>query len=518
MYLSTSGQYFNEIWYRETYNYTGPNALEYYSTVGHLLDHNPSIHFNTKWYRETYDTKEQCPLTSFCNSLGKKSNFKYLPNPNCKFHLDSTELMINGTFVNIMSEFIPLPNELKRINILLPALSMSAGPMTAYILASLLSPKYNVRIISLYANIDKNFSDSIKERIPSFPSNIEIESFTSNVKISYDDVFIATAWWTVYPLKFILGYLNFKRFFWLIQENELVLHSCNNDYSMALECYNMDYISFVNTSLLLDNLIDIKLGPFSSTDYTDCIAFEPAFDRNLFKYEKHNGKKRIIFYSRGENIAERNLFGLCVNLLKSAVKNNIITDEFEIISFGDDNTKRLDLGKGIKTLNVGFLGLNKYSELIRSADILISFQLAPHPSYPPLEISYCNGVCLHTNFGSKNQDSISRYTDKIIMAEPNLMSLLEGLEKCIKLVKNGIEDKPPKLLNSSWDISLDQVIKRIDKEMKPSDIVLNETHLESNQTVNENLIKDNGKSVNSFSTNKIKILNKSKYIINFSNK
>ena len=90
-------------------------------------------------------------------------------------------------------------------------------------------------------------------------------------------------------------------------------------------------------------------------------------------------------------------------------------------------------------------------------NLLISFQMAPHPSYPPLEKSFCNGLTLHTSFSYKNLVSISRYTDKIIMCEPNINSLLNGLEKAIKIIRsNSVNNINPKLLNDNWDKPLNK--------------------------------------------------------------
>ena len=471
-YTSPISNFFNYIWYKQTYiikDLNTPNDLiKHYILEGHLLDYNPSIYFNTKWYREKYNIdKNICPLEHFCNNNNKPSKINFLPNEKCDYFISSGNLLLNHGFIEIKNEFIPLNNQKKRINILLPAFSLSAGPMTAYILASLLCDKQcNVRLISLYSNFDeKNTLNELKKRINNFNNNIELDSlYTNNILISYDDIFITTAWWTVYPLKFILGYLNYKKFFWIIQENELVIHSCNYEYARALSCYNMDYISLINTSILFDDLKSIKLGNFGKDDYINknCICFEPSFDKNLFYYEPHDKNKiKISFYSRGANIAERNLYELCINLLKSAVDNNLIDEKFEIISFGDNDTSNIDLGKNILTKNVGFLNLDNYAKLIRSTDILISFQLAPHPSYPPLEISHCNGVCLHTNFGFKNSISMGRYTDKIILCDPDINDLIVGLNKCIDIVKNNNLNYQPKLLYSDWNISLNECINKI---------------------------------------------------------
>ena len=83
----------------------------------------------------------------------------------------------------------------------------------------------------------------------------------------------------------------------------------------------MDYYSFINTSILKDDLI--KIG-FNIKNY---ICFEPAFDRKIFYYtKKQNDKLKIIFYSRDSNVAERNLVSSVHHLLFEAYKNNIIKD------------------------------------------------------------------------------------------------------------------------------------------------------------------------------------------------
>jgi len=423
--------------------------MDHYCNVGHKLNYNPSLYFNTKWYKSTYNLDENTnPIEHFCS--GKNTN----PNELCKYFINSP-CSWTKNWVDITGDFIPLENQKKRINLLLPGLSLSAGPQTIYIFANMLAEKgHNVRIISLYTPVDiLKFKSEILKRIK-FHNNIELESQCNNdILISYDDIFIASAWWTVFPLKFILGYLTFKKFFWFIQENELLLHSGNEVYAKALECYNMDYYSFINTSILKDDLLKIN---FKIKDY---ICFEPAFDRKLFYYTKkqNNDILKIIFYSRDSNVAERNLVNLVHHLLFEAYKNNIINENNCVIyGFGQHKEKRLISGNFYYE-DLGFLDIDLYSKLMRESDILISFQMAPHPSYPPLEMAHCNGVCLHTEFSNKTNESIGRYSDKIILAEPSINKLLEGLEKCINIVKTkNISQDFPKLLHNDWETSLSE--------------------------------------------------------------
>jgi len=442
-FQSPSSNYFNKIWYKNTYelfDIDDNDLMSHYFNIGSKLNYNPSLYFNTVWYKNTYNIPDYInPLEHFCAQLAKKNN-NLKPNEQCKFFITNGYWNSDCVYVNIKNDFIPLKKEKKRINLLLPALSFSAGPQTIYIFANLLyENNYNVRIISVYAPINNNFRETILDKVK-FNNNIEIESLYSNdIKISYDDIFIASAWWTVFPLKFILGYLTNKKFFWFIQENELLLHCADETYAKAIECYNMNYYSFINTSILFDDLKKNNFFKFSNNDYilNNCIVFEPAFDTKLFKYIKKDNRKKlkIIFYSRDATVASRNIVNLLHLLLLNAYKNGILNEEnCEIYGFGQKKNKVL-ICDDFYYEDLGFLDLSDYSKLICESDILISFQMAPHPSYPPLEMLFCNGVCLHTEFSNKTNETMARYSDKILLVEPSINALLDGLIKCIDIIK-----------------------------------------------------------------------------------
>lgn len=457
-FQSPSGNLFNKVWYKETYNLNidEDKLGAHYFNVGYKMNYNPSLYFNTKWYKEKYNIPDQiCPLVHFCENVGK-ANLK--PNEKCKYFI--TDMGFPSWAIIPKHDFIPLHNECKRINLLLPGEGLSAGPATLFIFANILA-KYNfkVRIITIFSLCSKIFRDSMKERF-GMSNTIEYDSLLDHdVRISYDDIFITSAWWTVYPLKFILGYLNVKKFIWFIQENELLLHAGDETYAKALSCYNMDYYSLINTSILFDDLKKV-LFPFTDEKYCkeNCVCFEPAFDTTKLKYiEKPDRKNlKIIFYSRDANIAKRNCVKLVNNLIYELFQDRILSKNDKVFGFGQKKGV-IQLSNGFYYEELGFLNLDEYYKLLNEADILISFQMAPHPSYPPFEMSFCNGVTLHTNFSNKNQKTISRYTDKIIMSEPHINHLLNGMETAIKKVKeNNISREPPKLLNNDWNIALEK--------------------------------------------------------------
>ena len=186
----------------------------------------------------------------------------------------------------------------------------------------------------------------------------------------------------------------------------------------------------------------------------------------MFYYIKKNIKRKykIIFYSR--NSAPRNLQNIIINLLKNSYKNGIINiHEFELIGFGEKKGQ-ICIGDNIYYTELGFLEYHEYAKLIREADIVINFVLSPHSGLIPLEMAHCNGLCIHNNYLYKNKDTMSRYSDKIIMCEPNMISLMNGLEQAVSLVrKNNISNNIPNLLNNDWNISLFECFKFVQREL-----------------------------------------------------
>lgn len=458
-YQSPSYNYFNKTWYKRTYNLDIPNEklLEHYCTIGYIENKNPSLYFNTEWYKKTYNISNDVnPLDHFCK-MNHIHNVK--PNEKCKYYI--RDISFKDWSIIPKYDFVPVHDEKKRINLLLPGTGLSAGPMTLFLFANfLIKRNYNVRLIFIYSDFNESFIRDVTLRY-NLDSNIEYTSlFVNDIVISYDDIFIASAWWTVYPLKFILGYLNVKKFFWFIQENELLLHAGDETYANALSCYNMEYYSFINTSILYDDLKK-TLYPFINETYCkkNIICFEPAFDIDqlYYIYKPIRKNLKIIFYSRDETIAKRNCVKLLHQLLLSSFQNGLLKENDKVYGFGQKQNKKVILSDPYYYEDLGFLDLDSYYKLIRDADILISFQIAPHPSYPPLEMSFCNGLTIHTNFSNKNQENILKYTDNIIMCDPNIHSLLDGMEKAIHRIReNKIKKEVPKLLNSNWDVPFQQ--------------------------------------------------------------
>ena len=97
----------------------------------------------------------------------------------------------------------------------------------------------------------------------------------------------------------------------------------------------MDYYSFINTSILKDDLVKIGFGKFHDNNYlmNECVCFEPAFNRNNFYFipKINRDKIKIIFYSRDNTIAARNLVKMVFDVLYEAYKNGIINNNIPLL-------------------------------------------------------------------------------------------------------------------------------------------------------------------------------------------
>jgi hypothetical protein len=468
IYQSPTNNYFNCKWYKHTYqlDIEDDKLFDHYNSIGYKLNYNPSLYFHTKWYRETYHIPENMnPLVHFVDHV-KRSIYK--PNEKCSYFIRDE---FRKPWTYITGEFIPLINEKKRINFILPEInqSITGGPQSIYFFANILANNgFNVRIISMFKQVSEHFITDMNKRVH-FNEKIELETnYNNDILISYDDIFIISAWWTAYPLKHILGYLNTQKFIWIIQENELIFHVGDNIYQKALDTYNMDYYSLVHSSILLDGLKSINFGPFKNQEYllNDCVVFEPSIQKDLFYYipKERTQKIKIIFYSR--NAAPRNLQSLILDTLKNSFQNEVIDQtHFEIIGFGEQKGKH-QICDDFWYEDYGFLDSDAYSQLFREADILINLLMSPILGPLPLEISSCNGVCIHNNYLFKNQESVSRYSNKIIMCEPNVLDLTAGLEKAIQLVRsNQISVQTPNLICDTWDKSFQSSLEFLKRKL-----------------------------------------------------
>ncbi|CCB65063.1 glycosyltransferase [Hyphomicrobium sp. MC1] len=355
------------------------------------------------------------------------------------------------------------------LNVLVPGLArknLSGGPNTAIILACQLARAgAKIRLISTQAPIDSDAELFWKHAAllhghDPRSYNIElVDATTPNqpVTIGFNDIFLATAWWTAQAAKYAVLHLRHKKFVYLIQDYEPLLHQASTEQALASETYGLDHLPVINTTLLRDYLIENRIGLFAQGEFAArAIAFEPAIDRQLFHPDKSaappNGKKRLLMYAR-PNTARRNLFELGVASLRVAVTKGLMSpDEWDFLGMGEAFDP-VPLGLGATLEPLPWQGLAGYAKQMRESDLLLSLMMSPHPSYPPLEMASCGRQVVTTTFGSKTANRLKEISPNIIAVEPTLEGLCDALELALKRKpSNGAIAFP-----QSWDESFAHV-------------------------------------------------------------
>jgi hypothetical protein len=325
------------------------------------------------------------------------------------------------------------------LNVLLPGIamaSMSGGPNTIFNLCYRMAARgVPVRFVSTGVTLDADMEpvwrhvqslSGIAERLPNVAF---VDAFDRRrpVPIGAGDVFMATAWWTAQMVKYALPLVRSRRFLYVIQDFEAVLHEHSTAHALALETYGLDYIPFVNHPFLLDYLRGHGVGRFADPEFAAAATrIDPAIDRTRFhppaERERAPGPRRLLFYARPRS-AKRNLFELGVAALQRAVHRGAFARQaWEFLAIGDP-VAPVELGQGHVLRPAPWRDFDGYAAQMRSADVLLSLMLSPHPSYPPLEMAACGGLVVTNSYANKTQAAFAAISPNI-MAPP---ATIEGI-------------------------------------------------------------------------------------------
>lgn len=368
------------------------------------------------------------------------------------------------------------------INVLLPSLRkahMSGGPNTALILAALLAERgERVRLIAsdvategeeaaLFDHMDGLLRRPIRRDLI---EPVDGYDRRDPIKIGPDDIFLATAWWTAQIAKYAMAQTVHNAFIYLIQDFETILHEGSTFHARALETYGLNHVPVINTRLLLDHLLREGAGRYVDPEFGKrALWFEPALDRKYYFPEPSPkalgkpAKKVLLFYARPW-VARRNLFELGVVALRQAVASGHIDKEsWEVWAMGEKMSP-VDLGNDVYLNPLPWMSFDDYARRVRTADLLLSLMLSPHPSYPPLEMAASGKLVVTNSYSVKSADRMRALSPNILVAEPNSSSIASTLGAAIGRINAGLPSHDPSgeiALPPDWDGSLHDVVDQL---------------------------------------------------------
>jgi glycosyltransferase involved in cell wall biosynthesis len=372
-----------------------------------------------------------------------------------------------------------------RINVLLPSLRLkhlSGGPNTALLFAVLLAEKGEyIRILGcdapaegeeekLFAHMDGLLLRPVqRERI----ELVDAFDRSRPTFIGANDLFFATAWWTAQMARYAVNKTIHKKFVYLIQDFEPILHEASTLHARALETYALEHIPIINTKLLLDHLIKEQAGCYADAEFaSQALWFEPAIDRDYYFPDRSKAatpaKKTLIFYAR-PTAARRNLFEIGVVALQQAVEAGVIDkDNWEVWAMGE-KLAPMSLGNGVFLNPLPWMSFEVYAERVRSSDLLLSLMLSPHPSYPPLEMAASGKMVVTNSFSVKTSVRMKHLSPNILVAEPSAESIAASLINAVSRINAGLPSHDPTgtlALPSNWDDSLRTLVPTLLERIK----------------------------------------------------
>lgn len=367
------------------------------------------------------------------------------------------------------------------INVLLPSLRirhMSGGPNTALLFAAHLAEAGEfVRLIAtdapiegeeaaLFPHLDGLFGRAVaRDRI----TLIDGFARSKTIIIGAHDLFFATAWWTAQIAKYAVRSTIYEEFIYLIQDFEPILHEGSTFQALALETYGLPHIPVVNSKLLLDHLTKEGCGSYAQSKFAhSALFFEPAIDRSHYfpdpPKERTETRKRVLLFYARPTVAKRNLFEIGIVALRNTVAAGYIdSSNWEVWAIGE-KLDPVDLGRGVTLNPLPWMAFDAYAERIRSADLLLSLMLSPHPSYPPLEMAASGKLVVTNSFSVKTAARMQALSPNIFVALPTAESVADALKSAVGRINARLPSPDPSgalNLPRNWDESLSKVIPEL---------------------------------------------------------
>lgn len=270
------------------------------------------------------------------------------------------------------------------------------------------------------------------------------------IDIHPDDIYVASAWWDAHLLQRLPLQ---KKFVYLIQDYEPIFYNNSDQYIYSEATYkNESFIPVCNTELMLTFMKSKGYDYISN----NALFFEPAVGINHSRKDAKKGdKKRLFLYGRPS--VHRNLFYGALDTLNHAFGSYALNaSEWEVFMAGQDNIPDILLDGGVTVKNLGKLTMDEYHDFAASVDVALSLMLAPHPSYPPLELASLGANVVTTAYETK-QD-LSRYASNITIVKPERDELIKAIVAASKDTS-----KPKVNINSDWHSTLAPTVKQVSR-------------------------------------------------------
>jgi len=335
----------------------------------------------------------------------------------------------------------------ERVNLLIPTIDLKylfGGYITKLNLARYLTEQgFRVRIVIVdYCD----FQPSVwKQQLRAYSG---LERLLDHVEIAYcfdrsqplevspRDSLIATTWWTAHIARQVCTDMNKERFIYLIQEYEPFTFEMGSFAALATQTYSFPHRAVFSTELLRDYFRQNRLGVYEADREAGDLA-SVSFQNTIttvgqIKAEElaNRDSKRLLFYSRPEAHASRNMFEIGVLALSTAIESGCFGSEWEfhgIGTVGGASHIRLPDGRALQLLPRQ--NQEAYRDVLRTHDLGLSLMYTPHPSLVPIEMAAAGMLVVTNTYANKTAAEMNSISTNILAVEPTVEAIAGGLKQ-----------------------------------------------------------------------------------------
>ncbi|MFN8163273.1 MAG: hypothetical protein U0R26_05475 [Solirubrobacterales bacterium] len=336
-------------------------------------------------------------------------------------------------------------SEPRRIDILHPAIDLKhffGGFIAVFNLARALAE--SGRRVRLIATESSSLPADWRARIGSYEGlgsgaldRIEVvfAHDRAPLPINPSDRLIATHWTVAHIAHGATAELAEKRFVYLIQEYEPFIFPMGSAAALAAESYRFPHRAIFSTELLRGYFARHEIGVYAVGEESgrrDSLVLDnaitpvgPVGAESL----RRDGPRRLLFYARPEEHAQRNLFEIGAMAIDRVLAGGGLAG-WELIGVGsvEPGTAPLVLPEsGARVEMIPRRSQAEYAALLRYCDVGLALMYTPHPSLVPIEMAAAGMVTVSNTFENKDAAALTAISSNLIAAEPTVAGVAAAL-------------------------------------------------------------------------------------------